>query len=297
MPLHISCPNTSCELFADDCTLHTAGRNLAEIQSSLQSSVNEVSNWCQTNSMLIHPQKTKCMVLCTRQKRERQKRDLAPLLMNISINSVPIEQVSNHRLLGIIIDEDFQWENQITNMCKKLSQNLFLMSKLRHFVNTKTLKLFFYAHIKSHIDYASPVWDGCSQNHLDRVVSLYRRSAKFLLPDPAKSTDEKMKDLEMLPLHKQLQLNKGIFMFKILSNNAPSYLCNLFTPAQQRYENSRSDLRARRPRIDLTMTRISYSGAVLWNSLPNELKKKSIVSSFKKDLKKYLLVNDLKLPH
>ena len=39
---------------------------------------------------------------------------------------------------------------------------IFLLSKIKYIVDTDTLKLFFNAHIKSHIDYASVVWGGCS---------------------------------------------------------------------------------------------------------------------------------------
>ena len=45
-------------------------------------------------------------------------------------------------------------------MCaKQFQENL---SELRYIVDLDTRKLFFNAHIKPHIDYASVVWDGCS---------------------------------------------------------------------------------------------------------------------------------------
>lgn len=58
--------------------------------------------------MVIHPNKTKCMVVTTRQKRQLKK-----LTLNLSINSVPIEQVSKHKVLGVILDEEMKWNNQI----------------------------------------------------------------------------------------------------------------------------------------------------------------------------------------
>ena len=46
--------------------------------------------------------------------------------------------------------------------CAKHSKRVFLLSKLKYIADTDILKLFFNAHIKSHIDYASVVWGGCS---------------------------------------------------------------------------------------------------------------------------------------
>ena len=222
------------------------------------------------------------MLVSTRQKLQNTTDSLSLLL-----DSTPVEQVHEHRVLGIIIDDQFKWEAHTDNVCKKLSQNIFLLSKLKHFVNTDVLKLFFNAHIKSHVDFASPVWDMCPQTHLKNVNSLYRRSAKFIVSDHTLSTDDKMKDLNILPLEKQLEYNKCIMMYKVVSNMAPPYLCNIFEHSQTRYDNSRSDLKPIRPRIDLVKTSLAFSGVSLWNSLPLYLRERSSISSFKINLRKY----------
>ena len=206
----------------------------------------------------------------------------------MSIGTTPVEQVSQHCVLGVTIDDQFKWEAHTHNLCKKLSQNLFLLSRLQHFVNTDTRKLFFNAHIKPHIDYASVIWDNCSQNHFMKVNSLYRRSAKLILPDPSLSTDDKMKKLSIPPLDKHLKFNKGVLMYKIVRRQTPSYLSDLFERSQARYENLRNSLKVMRPRINLTKASLSYAGASLWNSLPTSLKEKTSIVSFKSGLHNYL---------
>ena len=283
LPLEITPSSVSCDMFADDTTLHAAGKTVHQIQQNLQQGVDDVFNWCSDNCMLIHPSKTKTMLIATRQKHQ-----ISPLCLNVSLGSTSIEQVSQHRLLGIIIDDQLKWQAHTENLCKKLSKNLFLLSKLKHFVDLDTRKLFFNAHIKPHVDYASTVWDQCSQNHFQKVDSLYRRSCKLILPDPTLTTDQKLEKLGILPLQKHMSFNKGVFMHKILHNKAPSYLCSLFSHAQSRYETSRSNLRIPRPRIDLYKTSLSFAGASLWNSLPTGIQQISSVSSFKTKLLKHV---------
>ena len=286
LPIHITCLEVICDMFADDTTLHTEGKDKNKIETNLQTSLNDVSTWCKQNHMLIHPDKTKSMLIGTRQKLQ-----LTPLILNLTIESTSIQQVSQHRLLGVELDDQLSWKPHTEKVCKKLSQNLFLLSKLKHYVGIVARKLFFKAHIKSHIDYASTVWDKCSENHFKRVNSLYRRAAKLILPDPTLSTDEKMDKLGILPLDKQLALNKAVFMYKIVRKRAPAYLCNTFEHSQTRYVNSRSTLKVLRPRIDLSKTSLSYSGASLWNSLPGCLKNKPSLNTFKTSLQKHLITN------
>ena len=57
LPLHISNDKVSNDLFADDSSLHTRGKNIQSVETSLQGSLNEVADWCGSNSMIIHPAK------------------------------------------------------------------------------------------------------------------------------------------------------------------------------------------------------------------------------------------------
>jgi len=68
-------------------------------------------------------------------------------------------------------------------------------------------------------------------------------------------------------LHKQLEYNKGLFMYRVLNNEAPEYIPNMYTRPPSRYSNIRSYQRSLpRPRINIFKTSISFSGAFLWNT-------------------------------
>ena len=98
---------------------------------------------------------------------------------------------------------------------------------LKYIVDTDILKFFFNAHIKSHIDYASVVWDGCSDAlKKKRLNSLLRRSGKLILPDKNLTTDQKLNKIGILNLHKQL--DKGVVMYRAATNNAPVYISSLY---------------------------------------------------------------------
>ena len=111
-----------------------------------------------------------------------------------------VEQVAEHRLLGIIIGNKLRWDTQTDTLCKTLSKRVFLLSKLKYLVDTDTSKFFFNAHIKSHIDYASVVWDGCSDALKKRLNYLLRRSGKLILPDKNLTTDQKLNKIGILNL-------------------------------------------------------------------------------------------------
>ena len=128
---------------------------------------------------------------------------------------------------------------------------------------------------------------------LSELNSLHRRAGKWILPDPSLSTEQKMRALRILNLPQQLAYNKGIFMHKVLNNNSPNYLAQLFISHQSHYTNSRNNLYVPRPRLDLFKAITSFSGASLWNSLPQNIKSCISFPCFKRNLHKYVSENNL----
>ena len=53
-------------MFADDTSLNTSDKDTDTVQNELQRSINEASDWCDNNAMVLHPAKTKSMLLTTR---------------------------------------------------------------------------------------------------------------------------------------------------------------------------------------------------------------------------------------
>ena len=64
-------------------------------------------------------------------------------------------------------------QSHVTYACKAVSNNLFLLSQLKHFVDTSKRKLFDHAHISSRLTYASTVWDGWSDIVFQKNLILF----------------------------------------------------------------------------------------------------------------------------
>ena len=79
-----------------------------------------------------------------------------------------VEQVREHRVLGVTLDEELKWQSHIDNVCEQLARNLFLLGQLKSYVCTDCRKMFFKAHILAHINYASTVWSSATEIHIKK---------------------------------------------------------------------------------------------------------------------------------
>ena len=128
LPLYIE---TLCELFADDTSLHSHHTNIDALTDSLQHSIESLMDWTEMNHMAPHPDKTKFMLITTRQKRQNLVTNLPPLTIKTDV----IEEVQDHKVLGITIDNNLSWTPHVNALCKKISTKVSQLSRLKHFVN------------------------------------------------------------------------------------------------------------------------------------------------------------------
>ena len=221
------------------------------------------------------------MLITTRQKRQNIK----SILTGLKMDDKTIEEVNSHRLLGLNIDNNLSWSNHIFTLAKKISKKVFQLNRIKHFLDQHTRKLFFYAYIQPDIDYASTCWDLASKNCLKPLQSVYRRSLKLILLRSSSLDINHYKELNILPFDMKCYYNKGVLMYKIMNNLTPVYLYDRFTVRNTR---NKITMVAPRPRTDLFKSSLVYSGTKLWNELPDFLKNKRTLSSFKKAYHRYL---------
>ena len=241
LPLHISC---ACDLFADDTTLHNTNKHANTACADLQKDIKKLETWTKLNHMALHPQKSKFMLITTRQKRQNIKYKLKDL----SIDGTLLEEVDSHKILGLTIDKNLSWSNHASSLSKKLSRKVFQLNRIKHFLDQHTRRLFFHAYILPDIDYASTCWDLASQNCLKPLFRMYKRSIKLILLKSSSLLPVDYKELNILPFDIRCRFNKGVLMYKIMNSLSPPYLSEKFKIQQNR---NKCSISIPRPRTDL----------------------------------------------
>ena len=165
-------------------------------------------------------------------------------------------------------------------MCRTVSRNIFLLSKLSQIVSRKSKLAFFFAHIMLHMNYVSNAWDGCAGLHMKQLYSLHKRAVKFLMPILNLGYKQKCCALKRLPLDKQLLLNKYVLMQKVVHGKAPQYMKDLMIPSERLHVHGNEQLLPR-TRIDIFKTCFSISGSLAWNSLAHHLRYPMELKTFK----------------
>ena len=103
-------------LFADDATNHHTSKNIQNISSRLQIKATSVNQWCEITRMKMSIEKTKIMLIGSRQKLSRISE--SEKYIELLIDNIPIKQINNTKLLGIHIDSSLTWDVLVSHVQK-----------------------------------------------------------------------------------------------------------------------------------------------------------------------------------
>ena len=84
-PQHVQ--NENCNIFADDTIIYSFGSNVHEVMTHLQGALDSAIPWYTSNRLGINADKSAVMLVGKRSKLQNH--------VNVTINSVPVEQVNS----------------------------------------------------------------------------------------------------------------------------------------------------------------------------------------------------------
>ena len=120
------------------------------------------------------------------------------------------------------------------------------------------------------------------ENFIDRLHKLQNRAAGVLTFSRYDADANRLfRQLNWKDLSTQFQKQKALMVHKSLNDLVPGYLSPKFV---KRYETRYSlrEVIVPFPRTNFMKNRFSYSGAVLWNSLPRDMREAKSLSQFKR---------------
>ena len=153
MPLNTT-TNVTVDMYADDSTVTATGKSIQLVKQSLNNDLQEISNWCDENRMVINVEKTKIMIITTRQKWLY----LDTTDPDVWIKGDQLQVVESEKLLGLKIDHFLTWKPHIQNIHRTIAGYLALLCRIKKYHPFQTRKTFYNCYILPHINYCSTIW-------------------------------------------------------------------------------------------------------------------------------------------
>ena len=205
LPLFLKDTIFSADLYADDTTVYNAQFDLNELKANLQKSLIVLRKWCKQNGMLLNTDKTKVMLITTRQKQLHINENI----LSFSYNDVELQITTGDKILGVNIDVNLIWNNHYQYLCKKVSSYIWLLSRISHFLSTEHKLLYYKSYIQPHFNYCNVIWGNASNFNVARITRLQRRACKIILGNEYIDFESANSSLKILSFEQSVFLNKS----------------------------------------------------------------------------------------
>ena len=282
-------------MFADDTNISYSSNNPTDLENLMNSSLVNLNRWLIANKLSLNIAKTEFKVIGSRQR-------LATFdnhELRVTVDSEPVRQVTSTKTLGLILDENLTWKNHIEVISKKVSSGIGALKRVRGLMDRETAIKVYKGFIEPYFSYCAPVWYGIGVTLSDRLQKLQNRAARVITQSTYDiSSRDLLNELQWNSLSINRDKQKAIFMFKTLNGLTPQYLEEMFSSRIGHYtlRDSNRKLFIPKPNTDYLKRSFSYSGASLWNSLPESLRLSPSLTSFKTNLE-HLYSNRLSDSH
>ena len=170
-------PNISCKLkfflFADDTNIYYESNDLKEIEKIVNQELKHLSEWLNVNRLALNVKKTNFVIF-------RSNRKPANHNVTLILNRKALEQKDHVKYLGIYMDQHLNWKYQISHVSKKVSRGVGILSKLRHFLNTKLLCNIYYCLVYSYLSYGVHAWGSACPSATENLLILQKKAVRII---------------------------------------------------------------------------------------------------------------------
>ena len=150
-------------------------------------------------------------------------------------DGIKLPNSCEEKILGVIIDNELNFDPHIKSMCKKTAQKLGLLSRVSPLLDPEKKRLAFNVIIKSHFSYCPLIWMVSFRISSNLINRIHGRSLRTVYNDTSNTFHELLqRNTSVSTHHNNIQiLAKEVF--KVLNNIFPPFMKTFFDFSKNRY--------------------------------------------------------------
>ena len=265
--------NVSYHSYADDSQLYIQCDNNEEsircAITRLEQCISDICEWMSGNSLKINQDKTEFIIFSCKSDQYNH--------LSLNVGSEIIHPSKSVKILGVTLDSNMNMQQDVVNTCRSSYMHIRKINSIRKYLSKESTLTLVNATVLMRLDYCNSLYTGLPQKTLHKLQLVQNAAARLITQTPRHyHISPILKELNWLQVTQRCQYKILVITFKVLHNEAPAYIANLFnwyTPARTLRSASTTSLVPNKNKTVMLGRRlIDTTSAALWNNLPNGIK-------------------------
>ena len=146
LPLHVVRQRTL-SAYADDTQIFFADSTAEKVEEVINADLGNVDKWYEQNGMKRNTSKYQAIVMVKSQVKPQ---------FYCENTAIPI--TGELEMLGVAVDDKMKSERHIANVCRKVSQQIAVLKRMKKILPFETRKCLYLGFIIPHFNYCSETW-------------------------------------------------------------------------------------------------------------------------------------------
>ncbi len=270
-------------LFADDSCLSSTSNNDNDLEGIINCDLQIISAWAKRWLVTFNPNKTEAMLFTLRQSHP----------LHLIFDGTEITFVEDHKHLGLTLSNTGKWHSHIDKIISSTSKIIGIMRKLKFQLSRSSLNQIYISYVRPILEYASAVWDGCTEYEKSALEKLQNEAARIVTGlTRSVSLEHLRQEIGWQSLSIRRSVQKLSIMYKAANNETPSYISNLIPPEIQNITNynlrNRQNINIPYSRLEISKRSCIPSAINLWNNIEPSVRNTETLKQFKSNITKQL---------
>ena len=166
--------------YADDTTLFACDIDTDSVVARLELDSARAIKWFSDNYMKLH--EDKCHLLTFG--------NISDDSVSVRIGSSIITNSTEEKLLGVTLDSKLTFEQHVSNLCQKVSNKLYALSRIAHYMDQNKLRILMKSFINSQFQYCPLAWMLHSRKLNTKINKLHERALRITYRDQESSFED-----------------------------------------------------------------------------------------------------------
>ena len=271
--LFLSIKNSELHNFADDNTISSEEVSIEKLLQTLEKESIAATDWFKENEMIVNPDKFQAIII----KRNSNMEDQYTL--NIDGNQVNSEK--SVKLLGISIDNKLSFEEHVSSLCKKASNQLNAISRLHRYLGFKEKEILINSFVYANFNYCPLIWHFCPAKSVRKIERTQERALRILYNDFESDYEVLLKQSGKCTMGVKRLRTLALEIFKTLQNLNPIFMEEIFQKTKWMTHRPNNIQVNTHKTVKYGDKGLRTLGPQIWNSLPEHIKNETDYIKFK----------------
>ena len=229
--------------------------------------------------MIVNPDKFQAII-------EKRISDMCnQYTLNIDGNQVTSEK--SVKLLGINIDNKLSFDEQVSSLCKRASNQLNTIIRLHRYLGYKEIEVLIISLVYANFNYCPLIWDFYSANSVRKIEQIQTRALRIFYNNFGSDEKTHLDKSGKCTMEVRRLRTLGLQIFKTLNNLNPAFMEEIFHRTKwltHRLSNVQVNVHETAKYGDKSSRTL---GPHIWNSLPEHMKAETNFIKFREHINQW----------